>query len=254
MKNVNNKLPLFCLIAGFERGGTTLLLNILKQHPNLDAGFEGGLLLAKSPKDFINKDPYFTMLHRGWKINKEYLIQALSNSPEWMDAYRNIINLSSILKNKNVQIIDKTPKYLENLPQITKKVPQIPCIVIVRDPRSVIWSWAKRMDSSINIKKSCERYLRYYCGWKNTINKNRIYLIKYESLCLNPEAEIQKLFNFLKLDYSTNYLKIVYNKNISIHGNQVNTNFIDEYKRFLTQQTTNNIIKLTEQAADWHWN
>lgn len=37
------------VVYGYERGGTSLIAELLRQHPALDGGFEGGFLLGKKP-------------------------------------------------------------------------------------------------------------------------------------------------------------------------------------------------------------
>jgi hypothetical protein len=41
------------IMAGFEHSGTTMASELLRQHPVLDNGFEGGMLLKASPREFI---------------------------------------------------------------------------------------------------------------------------------------------------------------------------------------------------------
>ncbi len=47
--------PLFALVCGFEKSGTTLLNEILRRHPGVDSGFECGFLLGQSPRDFLKE-------------------------------------------------------------------------------------------------------------------------------------------------------------------------------------------------------
>ena len=56
MKVINNNNPLFALVCGFEHSGTTLVSEILRQHPQLDSGFEGGFLLNNEAKEFFHED------------------------------------------------------------------------------------------------------------------------------------------------------------------------------------------------------
>ena len=56
---------LLCLVCGFERGGTTALSEVLRQVPGVEAGFEGGFLLAGDPGSFPAVEPYYGMALRG---------------------------------------------------------------------------------------------------------------------------------------------------------------------------------------------
>lgn len=254
------KNPLHAILCGYERGGTTLLLEILRQHPDIDAGFEGGFLLGKTPKDFLNIEPYATNIQRGWQL-KEGDIEYICKSIEWPQAYRRLRERSGMIPDKNVLLIDKTPKYMESLTHILDKVPRIPCVVLVRDPRAVLWSWAKHNQSPLEawielyLEQACNRYSAYGHGWEKALisHHERILLVQYESLCMNPEVEIRRIFSFLHLSFQKKYLQFS-SRFINTHGNTISTKFLMEYPQKFSQDIQNRILKNTAAFRQWHWN
>ena len=202
-------------MCGYERGGTSLIAELLRQHPNLDGGFEGGFLLGKKPGDFPSIAPYRSNVKIGWGITEEELQYACA-ADSWQGVYRRLREKAGELRDKRVWLFDKTPKYMEILPQVLRKVPDIPCVVVVRDPRAVLWSWAKRSgtDTETWIRKelgaSCKRYVRYGKGWQAAIKAgpaSRILLIQYEAFCEDPAQWAERLFGFLGLDFNDSFLR-----------------------------------------------
>jgi hypothetical protein len=53
-KFISDNKPLAAIVCGFPNGGTTLISEILRTHPELDSGFEGGFLLSEQPSKFLD--------------------------------------------------------------------------------------------------------------------------------------------------------------------------------------------------------
>jgi hypothetical protein len=262
MNILQNNHPLAALVSGFERGGTTLISEILRQHPQLDSGFEGGFLLADEASDFGAIEPYYTNLKTGWELGDSQ-VNYICDVNTWPDLYRRLIEKSPIIKNKSTLVFDKTPKYMQVLSNVLSKVPNVPCIVLVRDPRAILYSWFKRsglkkevwIDKQLSI--NCQRYLSYAAGWKIALENglgSRLLLVKYENLCLNTLSECKKIFNFLGLDFHSYYLSFKYHKKYgNVYGGEVSLEYLTEYDRHLSDDVCQQILKATEEFSNFWW-
>ncbi|MBR8827194.1 MAG: sulfotransferase [Gomphosphaeria aponina SAG 52.96 = DSM 107014] len=257
---MNMNLPLAAIVCGFERGGTTLISEILRQHPQLDSGFEGGFLLVKEkPAEFLSLEPYCTNFKRGWKVNDSEL-EYICAAETWTQVYQRILEKATILTHKEGWIFDKTPKYMEQLSQVMEKVPGVPAIVIVRDPRAIMWSWAKRAENPQswmrnNLENACRRYMSYANGYKQAVANglgDRILLVQYENLCIHKHRETKKIFDFLKLDFQESYISFDGVNFPNVYGNEVSLKFLTEYREHFDQETCDKILHLTAVVREWH--
>jgi hypothetical protein len=277
--------PLFCIICGYERGGTTLVSELLRQHPGIDGRFEGGFLLAKNLAEFVNYDPYAANVKRFWGISQadlEYICQA----DAWMEGYKRLIERSNI-PNKDVSIYDKTPLYMQYLGVVLKKV-DVPAICVVRDPRALFWSHKKRWPETMGIqkgegsgtnkqhssltsnlrgklyhllkkprrlKKFVENYLRYASGWQdaNRLFPNRILLVQHEELCTHPFDAAKRIYNFLELRFKEAYLFLPQTSNQYVGRTGIRDDVVWEYRSYLSEWEQHKLLRSTRAYADWHW-
>ncbi|MGF1497020.1 MAG: sulfotransferase [Elainellaceae cyanobacterium] len=259
-KAVSNK-PLAALICGYERGGTTLISEILRQHPHIYSGFECGFLLSDRPADFPSLQPYCDLLKAGWLIsdaNLDYICQANS----WIEVYRRLAERSPMVEDKSAWIFDKTPKYMRFLNQVLNKMPGIPCILIVRDPRAVIHSWARRSPDiqqwlTTQLQVHCDRYAAYARGYTDALQQgqgSRILRIQYEALCQNSLSEVKKIFEFLNFDFDPTYLTFDYGgKFANLYGDTVSVEYLQRYQQDFSEETCQQILAATQEAQDWFW-
>ena len=283
------KQPLYCIICGYERGGTTLVSEIIRQHPKLDGRFEIGFLLADTPQNFRSLKAYVFNLKSRWGLNDEdvdYICQA----PDFIEAYRRLIECSN-LPDKEINIYDKTPRYMERLPSIMQRV-DVPVVCVVRDPRAVYYSMIKReppknlklgrwrrlyrllthrfMPSLVrritqsvfefrrdrlHIIEFCERYLNRAKSYHQAKQQypDRILLVQYESLCLNQEDETRKIYDFLNLDFDKSFLQFPTRPNLYVDRGGIRKDLINEYRGNLPRWKEKAILRRTRSAAAWHW-
>ncbi|MDT9188906.1 MAG: sulfotransferase [Limnospira sp. PMC 894.15] len=263
-KNHHHNYPLAAILCGFERGGTTLVSEILRQHPLLDSGFECGFLLGKELNEFPSIQPYCNMLKTGWRVNDSDLNNYICKSTTWLEGYSRLLEKSKIIPNKNTWIFDKTPKYMKFLPDILEKVPGIPCVVIVRDPRALLWSWVKRSPwkdkldqwQEKNLKANCDRYLSYGRGWREAIEKgfgSQILLVQHERLCCCPVEESKKIFDFIGFDFDPAYLSFLDKRYSNVHESQISEKYITEYRQHFSEKICHQILMHTAEFKDWFW-
>lgn len=258
---------LAAIVCGFEGGGTTMLSEILRQHPNLSSGFEGGVLLAESPSKFLTIEPYYSNLRELWSLSNEDMLYIFSAN-NWLEVYERLRNRSPVIKDKSAYLFDKTPRYMAYLPEILEKVCNVPCIVLVRDPRAILWTRTKRTYENappeLSIEKWAEQeredtihaYLAHAEGWERAIQsgfESRILLVQYEHLCINQEVEAKKIFDFLGFDFEKSYLSFR-NKDPRYHpcrGEDVSIHYLTEYKENLSNESCEKILFMTQKFQDW---
>jgi tetratricopeptide (TPR) repeat protein len=261
---INNK-PLTAIVCGFEHSGTTLISEILRQHPRLDSGFEGGFLLNNEAKDFLGFEPFYTNLKGGWGVSDEDL-EYICSGEYWREVYHRLRERSSVIKNKTTWLFDKTPRYMQKLTHVLKQVPRVPCIVVYKDFRALMWSSFKRNGKQKGLTleewhekifpSSCNHILACARGWGQAIENGfgeRILLVQYEKLCLNRVEESRKIFEFLELDFEESYLSFQEPRYEHVYGSEISTQYLTEYKENLPDYICQEILKVTEEYKDWLW-
>lgn len=158
-------------ISGCGHTGTTLLAKILSQSENIYCNnTENGQFLLYN---FFETDKLISKFE---EEAKEY---------------------------KKMYILEKTPRHVWHTDFILSKLPKSKHIFTVREPIATINSLYKRtgnLDSSIRrYQDDCIQILR-------KLNSSNTYLMKYEDLTSSPESEIQKLCNWLDIQYSPDFL------------------------------------------------
>lgn len=209
------KEPFF--IIGCVRSGTTLLRNILRNHPNLASPEEthffrwaevfgtplsqAQLLTNQTLKkhremDKISEDEFKIILQNSVSrgdLQKKYMARYITNN-----------NLTA------TRWFDKTPQNVYGSAMIASEFPRSKFIHIVRNPMNVV--------SSLRIGKivKIENLIGACNFWNEAAANihmlkkaypNRIYEVPYEQLTENLFPEIEKLLTFLNEDYDENFFK-----------------------------------------------
>ncbi len=252
--------PLKAIICGYEKSGTTLINEILRRHPDMDSGFECGFLLGDSPRDFSTIKPYHAFFKSTWELSREDM-KYIFNTDSWSECYIRARERSPIIINKNTGIFDKTPIYMLHLNDVLKKVPGVPCVVNVRDPRALMLSWAMwsghQNDTEKwirdNFDEYCERYLSYAKGYTNALDLHgdRIMLNQFENLCVEPAYFLNKIFEFIGLSFKTEYLK--FSSKHFVYGNTVSTEYLFPYRGVLSEDLCAEILAATQSYEQWHY-
>ncbi|NEP37811.1 MAG: sulfotransferase [Okeania sp. SIO2H7] len=163
-------------ICGLEHSGTTLLSDIFRQVPELDAGFEVGVLLGKSPKEFPNVQPFYKNMLSGWEITEEHLA-AICNTNSFPEFYAGLEKKSKVLKPTAKNIFDKTPRYFARIFECYNKI-EVPFIATYKDPRSLVFSDFKRTGKGKEFVVWYEEYKKPKLRYLGNIYKNSYYPLK----------------------------------------------------------------------------
>ena len=239
------------IVCGFERGGTTLLSDWLRRS-GFFSYFEIGCLLCEEASSFPNLDPYFEQLKKD--ISKQGYDDTKINSSSYESIYKSIF---SEIREPNLKTFDKTPKYMSCLRLVKERSSFCKkYIVVTRDPRSLFYSWAKRIDSKKgilelierNLKDFAHRYYVYYFGSIAYIEDKDVFFLKHEDMCLNPIETIKNLSRFLEIEMNT---QKIFTEKSKYQNVEKGLNFSKPFESFMEMDDSfqDKILMSTKKAA-----
>ncbi len=135
------------------------------------------------------------------------------------------MNIYTKLSDGKPIFLDKTPRYYLILDELHDLFPDAKFIYLFRNPVSIFSSMieafrgnkARRLD---HLDK--DLYLGPQLIAKSYLNnKERIHLVKYESLIKNPEQTVQNLCDYLEIEYSEEMITKFITQEITGHGDQL---------------------------------
>lgn len=213
--NSKGQGPIF--IGGAGSSGSTLLSILLDNHPDIFCGPELSLFnKAELYKDFksvqknfsawmqygLKTEGYFRYYNFVRKLDR-YTIKP-DEMLQWLEdasSLREFINcfVAETLERNNAKIFaEKTPSNGYCFPQLAKVYPEAKFIHLVRDGRDVVcslhsrgFSWFQATSMWLYNTLAAEQ-LRLYENY---------YLFSYDKLVTQPEMELQKLCNFLEVEF-----------------------------------------------------
>jgi hypothetical protein len=247
-------------VCGYEKSGTTLLNEILRRHPELDSGFEGGFLLGDSPRDFHRFQPYYTFFRQTWELSRDE-VKYICDCDDFGECYRRARQCSPVIANKNSLVFDKTPIYMKHLPEVLSRVPGVPCVVCVRDPRALMVSWARWSGAGEGVEQwveenfagNVERYVSYADGFRRALkgDAGRLLLVRFELLCTEVLETLTTVFGFLGLEFREEFLR--FSSKHFVYGNTVSTDYLFPYRDAMSSDLCDRILDATRDYADWHY-
>lgn len=257
------------VICGLEHSGTTLLSELFRQAPGIYSGFECGVLLCPSPKEFEGFDPFFTNMlgadgtGEGWELTRAELVEAC-HSATYDDFYSKVQEFSNLIPSTTSDIFDKTPRYLSCLGDCLNRT-DVPFIASFKDPRSKVFSDFTRTfaDFTTRADKSSHnfdswysayvelggRYLKTcYEAYQNTRarSEDRVAFVSLESLCMDVRVTCERVFEHVGLEFNTQYLLLPNQDSISAR-------VPFEYKKRLTKAQQQRIMDDFAECSDWFY-
>lgn len=227
--NTNFDLENTLLLAGTGRSGTTWLSNIINHRNEYRYIFEPFVpqytkeWRAFHYKQYIrpeNRDPSYI-------VAAERILSGRIKNP-WVDKYnRKVICNRRLVKDIRINFM---------LKWIHTTFPQIPIIFMLRHPCAVAHSrmrlnWDLDLvaileqneliedyfaDFLATINGTNDSFLKNICLWcienfvpLNEFKKNEVYILFYEHLCLDPEHEIIRLFEWLEQEHPVSLQSLV---------------------------------------------
>lgn len=190
----------FIFLAGHHRSGTSLLHEIIRDHPlvsgfsetgvpedegqHLQTVYEPAKTFGKAGTYLFNPKSYMDESH---PLATDESAQALL--AQWEPYYDQSCSC----------YIEKSPPNLVRTRFLQKLFPNSCFVVIFRHPLAV--GYATQRTSRTSIKSLVEHTL---IGYERFLEDrpylNRVHILRYEEFVLNPKAEVDKIYAFLGLE------------------------------------------------------
>ncbi len=189
------------VICGPEHSGTTLVSDLFRQVPGIDAGFEVGVLLAPSPRNFPEFAVHAEITRWGWGIDAAAL-DSCCDTDDFAQFYDRLHAAATVLKPGTHTIFDKTPRYLSRLADCMNKV-AVPFLVVFKDPRALVCSdWRKAGAPAFSpwfeaYAPDKLNYLRtHYASYSAAVASAdpRVCPIRLETLCLDTRRTCERVY------------------------------------------------------------
>jgi hypothetical protein len=201
MKYKPNEFALLSL----GRCGTTMFQNMINCHSELYLSDECHWMRGMLEPGL--------QYHRFAEVD-DLTVNKIPDNSKWWDALK-ALNSSLLLdkqdKKCGLQYIGKTN--LKNIAPLYKTYPQLPSIILIRDPRSLLHSLYRTgigYPSAANDLRNTIETVKHYT--------DNVLIVKYEDFILEPENCIKSVCTFLKVKFETEMLNSL--ANVVSHGTQ----------------------------------
>ncbi|MCB9194613.1 MAG: sulfotransferase [Flavobacteriales bacterium] len=276
----------FSFIIGADRSGTTLLSNILNNHPDIIAPpeqeFLMSLLYKYAGRNTLSEKEIEEIISnlwirkrefkKIWNLDTELLRKKLVNQNQNIESILESIFVSyDLAKEDNYRmILDKNPVYSEYLEGLRSQFPGSKYVAIVRDFRDRYVSLKTNKGSTYSFGLMGILKWKYYY---NSIRKfkerypDEIIVVKYENLINEPDntigeiceflglRRISELYNFplreIKVDGSTKSDQ-KFNQMHSLSSKPISKNKIGIWKNQLAQNETKLLVHFCAKEAEFY--
>ncbi|MEP3342370.1 MAG: sulfotransferase [Hyphomicrobiales bacterium] len=223
------------LICGMEHTGTTLISDLFRQIPGLDSGFEVGVLLRSSPREFKGLEPFYSNILKGWGITEDELAHCC-DTDDFGEYYDRLMKVSRSLTDDTTIIFDKTPRYLAELSNVLKRS-ICPIVVSHKDPRAIVCSDFKRAktdDFSAWYTDYRQPKLNYMQTCYNAFIENsdnpRVATVGLEELAMNSRATMERMFAHVGEHFELSYAIIDTIRYKNVKNRTVSADIAFEFK------------------------
>ena len=245
--------PIF--VIGVDRSGTTLLSLMLDSHPRISIPYESHFII-----DYYRKRESFGDL--GSYFNRRQLIKSVLNEPyvrEWEHQISigevDIEKCNSLEESINQIYLayaqhfgkdiwgDKTPQYTSEIAILNQMFPNSKFIHLVRDGRDVALSLVKQWWGANDFVTAMKYWATKVTSAKKMLNmlpEEQYIELKFEDLVSEPEDQLKRITQFLKVDYQAKMLTNYPIKARDKVGNRIKAHHVN-----LTEQP------LPSQAYKW---
>lgn len=246
------------VICGMEHTGTTLVSDLFRQVPGLDAGFEVGVLLRDTPAGFLDLKPFSDNILHGWGITRAQFEHCCA-APDHLTFYDRLIAASTTLGAGTTAIFDKTPRYIAQLESCLALV-DVPFIVTHKDPRAIIASDFKRAKTTdfdgwyADYMPRKRAYMRTcYAEWDKSSSNPRVFQIGLEELAMNARASMERMFDHVGLEFSLDYAVMKDLRFKNTRANFVSAEIAFEYQKILPEGVEERIFKDFAAINGWFY-
>ena len=180
-------------IGGMFKSGTTLLRNMLGQHPHLFSGFETKWFLLDDPQSRGNR---LEMLSKLYSLNYEDVLRLWKKTGTGT-AFLNGFMKDAMSQTAKTRWIDKTPENIMYIDKILTNWPNGKVIHIVRDPRDVFVG--RREAKGLDVQGFVEVYEKMFGSscWMFGQKTDQYIDLRYEDLIYAPQETMKTVLKFI---------------------------------------------------------
>lgn len=214
-------------IVGFPRSGTSMLVQLLNEHPAITVQHESKFIPAyypiflkkaeagKFPQiiDDLNQElsnkARFTGQVSEVELQDIFSRKEMYSRKEQM--YGDVVYsiFSNVPKRKNYPLIgDKTPSYVFHIPFLKEIFPKAKFIHLIRDGRDAFVSIKDLSWGPGNVYFSALEWNKYLSAWDKhsaQLEPSDKFTLQYEDLLRSPEKELERTCSFLSVPYKSAY-------------------------------------------------
>jgi len=219
-----SKAPVF--LVGCPRSGTTLLQSLLAAHPQI-ASFPESKFFHYLVPQYEPRRRFLGLASRQLKprleeffkeeISRPEMLQRLPRIPLMSQYTRKFIKILQNLAEEQGKSIflEKTPEHLYHIDYIEKIVPRVRFIHILRNGSDVVasmyevtrkypsWLWR----GAWSLDYCIERWIQAVEISRSHLHKPNHILIRYEQLVEDPQTELEKLCEFIGIEFTQRMLQ-----------------------------------------------
>ena len=246
------------IVCGMEHSGTTLVSDLLRQTGRFESGFECGVLLTNSPRQFPELEPFYGFMADGWAISPADLRRACDTDD--FNEFYSLLSTASPLIRADQKVFDKTPRYITQFDAVASRS-NAPIIVIYKDPRASVFSDWKRsgvadfdawfetyVDAKRNYMASC------YRGYERArAMTDRAVTLSLEALCFDSRRTCEQLFAHLRVPFSLQYMMLEDLRYANTKGAYVSPSIVMAYSKGLTVQQQQTVARAFADYQDWFY-
>jgi hypothetical protein len=196
--------PSLCFLLGLPRSGTTLLAHLLQLHPDVLAPPEPWLMLALEAFGKVDRDHPADASLLGMATDD--FLKAIGRR----EFYRIVADTAYgqyLSTSRKRCFIDKTPRYWMSLDFIDQLYPDVPQILLLRNPYAVAASLKSTWGVSLLWDHCPPGHAAHFAdrtlgnpALAARLTRPRTYVIRYEDLVASPLAQVQELISSLGYD------------------------------------------------------
>lgn len=219
-------------IVGVPRSGTTLLRELLTQHPSISIPFEEMQLLPRLFREFepdtswqyrknqnrlieILEQSNFAghMKRHGITLDQESFRRSLEQVVDWESLVQTLTRHYLDVSNRfapSLYVGDKTPSNLMRVKQFSDNFPECRFIHIIRDPRDTVLSMRRAWSKSLyRAAVRWHDYIEFSFGLDADPKiASRVHTIRYEDLLASLEGTLRGVCDFLEIEFTDKMLSL----------------------------------------------
>jgi hypothetical protein len=248
------------VICGLEHSGTTMVSELFRQIPGVDAGFEVGVLLCDSPRGLPWLKPYDEIMLWGWGIDRAALEQCC-DTHDFGVFYQRLRAASTVLNPDTRVMFDKTPRYGAALYDCIDKI-GVHGIVVYKDPRATVYSDFKAsgaaafqpwFDAYAGEKIG---YMRlHYAEYQRARRRadGRVCLVRLEDICLDTRRTCERMFAHVGQVFVPAYAALPSIRYANTRKGSVSAGIPFEYLTAFTPDIRHRIKDAFAEFSDWFY-